>query len=350
MMSCGTSILSQYYSIGRIPAQFSRLVYHPLQRSQHIYKIVFLRYFVLSVPGGAVSVKISARLCCACLFLFTNVFLFAGDAIPNAAWHRGIGQPLDHPGGRKPELAAAGIIDDGYWQGAPVGGFGAGTFSRTYRGDFARWHIKGGIHKYQTVWSNQFAMYQKAEGGEPVAQVLTAAHPEGGQLDAWKWDYPVGAGGYYALYPKSWYDYRWDKFPANVVLEQFSPVLPDNYKESSYPVAVYRWHAENPTNRRVTVSVLLSWQNMVGQFRTFNRDLRGAIFAGDRNQAANQTMGSAGIMKGIVFDRNHIQDSVQEDWDGQLAIASLESPGVKVSYQTTFAPDRDGKEVWAPFS
>src|SRR5215468_2926215 len=138
--------------------------------------------------------KISARLFSTCLFLFTNVFLFAGDSIPAPAWHRGIGQPLDHPGGRKAELAAFGIIDDGYWQGAPVGGFGAGTFSRTYRGDFARWHIKGGIHKYQTVWSNQFAMYQQSEGGEPAAQVLTAAHPDNGQLSTWKWDYPIGAG------------------------------------------------------------------------------------------------------------------------------------------------------------
>ncbi len=131
--------------------------------------------------------------------------LFAGDAIPKAAWRRGIGQPLEHAGGAKPALLP-GMIDDGYWQGAPVGGFGSGTFSRTYRGDFARWHIKGGVHKYQTVWANQFAMYQKAEGGDSVAQVLTSAHPEGGALNSWKWDYPVGAGDYYSLYPKSWYD------------------------------------------------------------------------------------------------------------------------------------------------
>ena len=142
------------------------------------------------------------------------------------------------------------MIDDGYWQGAPVGGFGAGTFSRTYRGDFARWHIKSGVHKYQTVWTNEFAMFQRQEGGEPVAQVLTSAHPDDGSLSSWKWDYPVGAGDYYALYPKSWYDYRWERFPAHVVLEQFSPVLPDNYRESSYPVAVYRWHAENPSFSR----------------------------------------------------------------------------------------------------
>src|SRR5438128_11177142 len=70
-------------------------------------------------------------------------------AIPGAAWRRPIGQPLENPGGRKP--AIEGMIDDGYWQGAPVGGFGAGTFSRSYRGNFERWHIKAGIHKYQNV-------------------------------------------------------------------------------------------------------------------------------------------------------------------------------------------------------
>jgi non-lysosomal glucosylceramidase len=286
--------------------------------------------------------------------------LHAGDDIPKAAWKRPIGSPLPNSGTKKPTLDR-GHIDDGYWQGAPVGGFGAGTFSRTYRGDFARWHIKGGVHKYQTIWGNQFAMFQKAEGdAEGTAKVLTAGRPGNQGLSSWNWDYPVGAGDYYALYPKAWFDYRWEKFPAHVFVEQFSPILPDNYKESSYPVAVYRWHGENPTSRRVTVSVLLSWENMLGWFRSFNRDLSGTINDGNRNQfrseplprpikGSKEFVGSAGTMKGIVFDRNHL-GPVEDQWDGQFVIAALESPAVEVTYQTTFAPDRDGQEVWAPFS
>jgi non-lysosomal glucosylceramidase len=237
--------------------------------------------------------------------LFCASWVWAGDTIPKAAWKRPIGLPLENAGTKKPTLDS-GHIDDGYWQGAPVGGFGAGTFSRTYRGDFARWHLKGGVHKYQTVFANQFAMYQKSEGAsEDVAQVLATTHPESGPLSSWKWDYPVGAGDYYALYPKSWYDYRWDKFPAHVVLEQFSPILPDNYRETCYPVAVYRWHAENPTGHAVTVSVLLSWMNMVGWFRTFSHDLSGGLDAGNRNRFMSQ-QDTAGKMKGVLFDRNRI--------------------------------------------
>ena len=269
-----------------------------------------------------------------------------GDEIPKIAWRRPLGQPLDHPGVRKNNVD----IDDGYWQGAPVGGFGAGTFSRTYRGDFARWHIKAAVHKYETVFANQFAMFQKSEGDtEGIARVLMNGHPSDAQLSSWQWDYPVGAGEYASLYPKSWYDYKWGKFPAHVVLEQFSPVLPDNYKESSYPIAVYRWHAENPTNRPVTVSVLLSWTNMVGWFRTFTRDFKGAPSQGNFDHFVCQQFAPSGAMKGIVFDRNRA-DNVENEWDGQFVIAALETPDVAVSYLTSFLADGDGKAVWTSFA
>src|ERR1051325_2902549 len=133
--------------------------------------------------------RILARLLLALSFLLAiSPYSAARDLIPKAAWKRPLGQPLENPGGRKPALASSGMIDDGYGQGAPVGGFGAGTFSRTYRGDFARWHIKSGVHKYQTVWANQFAMYQRSEGAQPTAQVLSSVHPDDSGLTSWQWD------------------------------------------------------------------------------------------------------------------------------------------------------------------
>ena len=282
------------------------------------------------------------------LLLLFVPFLQANDDIPKAAWKRPLGAPLENPGKKKAGLEPQ-HIDDGYWQGAPVGGFGAGSFSRSYRGDFVRWHIKPGVHKYESIAGNQFAMFQKTEGdAQGVARVLMNGHPAGSDLSAWQWDYPVGAGDYYALYPKSWFDYRWEKFPAHVVLEQFSPILPDNYKETSYPVAIYRWHAENPTNKRVTVAVMLSWENMVGWFRTYRRDLSDGMNEGNYNRMVREPFGSDATMQGVVLDRNHI-GKISEEWDGQFAIASVASPGVELTYQTTFRPDSPGEEVWKGF-
>jgi non-lysosomal glucosylceramidase len=280
------------------------------------------------------------------LFFSAGRSMRAQDGIPKAAWTRPLGLPLQNAGvARTP-----GDIDDGSWQGVPVGGLGAGTFSRSYRGDFSRWHIKAAVHKYETVYADQFAMFQQSEGdAHGVAQALENGHPSKGELSSWQWDYPVGAGDYYGLFPKAWFDYKWDKFPAHVTLEQFSPVLPNNYRESSYPVAVYRWHAENPTNKTVVVSVLLSWANMSGWFRTFTRDFKGAPSQGNFNSYASEAVPGVGTMKGIVFDRNRA-GTLPNEWDGQFAIAAIETPGVEVTYQTTYQASGDGKSVWVPFA
>ena len=279
-------------------------------------------------------------------FLLTSpLTLFADDNIPPAAWKFAIGQPPPNPGGKKPELDN---IDDGFWQGAPVGGFGAGTFSRTTRGNFERWHVKAGVHKYQNVPANQFAVFTQADGEKPIAEVLSTAKPEGGTLAAWNWSYPAGSGEHAALYPKSWYVYRDQRLPVALTLEQFSPILPNNYKETSYPVAIYNWYVQNPGNKRVTVSLLFSWTNMVGWFRDRRRNSDNSITQQDRNVYRNETV-QGGTMKGIVFDRIRF-GPVSEEWDGQFAIAALEQPGTEITYSSMFYVLGSGSEVWQPFA
>src|SRR5262249_43154511 len=97
-----------------------------------------------------------------------------------------------------------------------------------------------------------------------------------------------------------------------------------------------------------TVSVLLSWTNMAGWFRTFTRDFTGTPNQGNHNDYNSEPAAGAGTMKGIVFSRNRA--GAPNEGDGQFAIAALESPGVEVTYQTTWLASGDGKEVWKPFS
>jgi non-lysosomal glucosylceramidase len=280
-----------------------------------------------------------------CIFTL-SLYIQADDHIPDVAWRRPIGQPLENAGGRKPELD--GMIDDGYWQGAPVGGFGAGTFSRTYRGNFERWHLKAGIHKYQNIPANQFAVFVQSEGGQPTAQVLSTQKPDGNALASWNWTYPVGAGEYAALYPKSWFAYKSQQLPVTLTVEQFSPVLPDNYRESSYPVAVYNWYVQNPSQQKVTVSLLFSWTNMVGWFRDPTRNFNAALNAQNINRYKAEPFGGR-TMQGVVFDRLR-SHPVADEWDGQFAIAALAGDGVEISYITTFLPGQSGDDVWQPFA
>lgn len=281
---------------------------------------------------------------CALLCLMLPLVL-ADDHIPAVAWRIPIGQPPANPGGNEPELTN---IDDGFWQGAPVGGFGAGTFSRTYRGNFERWHVKAGVHKYQDVPANQFAVFVQPQGEAAKAEVLSTQRPQGDALSAWNWSYPAGGGEYAALYPKSWFAYHSPDLPVSLTLEQFSPILPNNYKETSYPVAIYNWYAENPSGKPITVSILFSWTNMVGWFRDGSRNFAGALNNQNKNVYRSENL-SSGAMQGIVFDRVR-SGPVCEEWDGQFAIAALAADGVEISYLTDFDPRGPGAQVWKAFA
>jgi len=272
---------------------------------------------------------------------------FAQSRIPSAAWRIPIGTPPANPGSQRTELNGSNI-DDSYWQGAPVGGIGAGTFSRSYRGHFERWHLKAGTHKYQDVPANQFAVFAQPEDGSPVSMALAVGRPKSGALSSWNWSYPAGDGEYAALYPKSWFTYGTKALPVKLTVEQFSPILPDNYKETSYPVAVYRWTAENPSNKPMTVSILFSWTNMVGWVRDNLRTFDGALNQQNVNSFVTEETAS-GKASGIVFDRLR-QGPVQDEWDGQFAIATLPGVGAEVTYLATYPAASDGSEVWKPFS
>lgn len=269
-----------------------------------------------------------------CRFLFCvllvilSAWLVADGQVPAAAWRIPLGSGAPQPGGKKPDIQ--GMIDDGPYQGAPVGGFGAGTFSRTTQGNFERWHVKAGVHKYEDVPANQFAIFVQPQDGAATAQVLSTAKPADGSLSAWNWTYPGGAGEYAALYPKSWYVYKSPQLPVQVTIEQFSPILPNNYRESSYPVAIYNWQVQNPSGTPVTVSLLFSWTNMIGWFRDTTRDFRGALSNLDYNSFHSENL-AGGAMKGIVFDRQR-RGPVNEEWDGQFAIAAWAGKDVEVSY------------------
>src|SRR5204862_369026 len=74
-----------------------------------------------------------------------------------------------------------------------------------------------------------------------------------------------------------------------------------------------------------------------------------SLAGGNFNRCASEAGGGEGRVKGIVFDRTRPHNSVRDEFDGQWAIASVESPGVEISYQTTFVPE-NAKDVWEPFS
>ncbi|MFX0064379.1 MAG: GH116 family glycosyl-hydrolase, partial [Candidatus Hermodarchaeota archaeon] len=251
--------------------------------------------------------------------------------IPNVAWSREIGVPFANVGRPKSSFW---LVDDREWSGLPLGGLGAGSIGRTYRGDFARWHLDIGKHKFESLYANQFSVFV-SQNSQATAHVLAVRDAET-NLD-WNWDMPANGGIYYALFPKAWFVYDWQKLPVNIIQKQFSPIIPGNYKESSYPVGVFEFTIENPTNEALTLGLMFTWQNLVGEIG------EEYIPMTDRFNYAYEKSN----FTGIILTRN--TEEVSEEWDGSFAIMTLKNPKWTVSYRSRFSITDRGGDVWQDF-
>ncbi|MBD2487191.1 GH116 family glycosyl hydrolase [Aulosira sp. FACHB-615] len=278
--------------------------------------------------------------------------------IPSCTWNRPIGLGWDKPY----TVRYASNLDDGPWHGMPLGGFGAGCIGRSSRGDFNLWHIDGGEHIFKNVPSCQFSVFE-SNGTTSQVYALSTQSPEDGSLQTWQW-YPASSeststGTYHALYPRSWFVYE-NVFQAELTCEQFSPIWADNYQETSYPVAVFLWKAHNPSNVPITLSIMLTWENMAGWFTNALkspevkiRDDGSPVYEyqprwGESQGNYNQLVENSQYF-GCVFGRVGITEPVQEG-DGSWCIATVKHPQVEVFHHSKWHPGGTGEEVWQSFA
>ena len=274
----------------------------------------------------------------------------SGDlaGFPSCAFDR----PFGHKLGRYGHTAAAGTIDaTSEGSACPAGGIGAGGYEWTISGNFRTWFLKPGWMVDDTVWANQFHVFFKS-GGRTAVQTLSA-DSAGGKLQSWKWNYPQGKGTYYALFPKSGFSYEKNEaFPARAAVVQFSPVIPHNYRETSYPVAVYRWIIKNPGPEPLDASVMLTWENMVGWEPVPAGAAQAELYAWDRNglDSVNEFV-EEGPNRGILFRKKSLDMRKGNAMSGSMCIAAREIPGkAQVYYLADFDPNGGGEEVWKAFS
>ena len=245
-------------------------------------------------------------------------------AIPAAAWRRRIGEPLDLS--VRPRVDTP-MIDDGPNGGVPIGGLGAGSIGRTCDGDFSRWHLKIGTHRFAPIPACQFSVFVGSPTGERSARVMSVTRPEAD--DSWGSYLPSGVGTYHALFPRAWLDYDGAELGVRVMQRQLSPVLPHNYRESSYPIGLFAWTVENPTDVTQRVGVMFTWQAL--------------------DETATRT--PAGATGRIVRDGTHAAVVLDNGGgqSGQFALAVAEEDGARASAVSRFSLN-DGASLWTDFA
>ena len=283
---------------------------------------------------------------------------------PQASWSRPFGQGWESPY----TVRYASNLDDGPNHGMPLGGFGAGCIGRAPDGNFNLWHLDGGEHWFGTLPDCQFALFE-SNGQRQRAHALAVqpsadgSRPDSGEpLSSWQW-YPASdgqrsTGTYAARYPLSWTHYS-GVFDAELSCEAFSPILPGNYRQSSYPVAVFVWTLRNPSKQPLDLSLLLSWRNSCGWFT--NTDPAAAVHFRDDGSPEHNYVPAIGRTQGHhnrwvdqeglsgVLLNGDIAAPIAEG-QGQWCIATAPQPGVRIQRCSRWNPAGDGSDLWGSFS
>lgn len=186
------------------------------------------------IAGVAISVSITAVSALAYFFL-PDAYMAKNQPtiIPSDAWSRDINA-------------------EGYIDGAPIGGLGSGTVTWRFDGNFYKGRLSIGRNDMDVDESCGFYMYQK-----PADSVVSAKRLDAESLGS-------DQARYYSLFPKSWVDYYGSSFTCKAKVTQYSPIIPEDYRLSSYPVGIYEWELSNPTDEACEVSIMLTWKNDFG--------------------------------------------------------------------------------------
>ncbi|KAL8114790.1 hypothetical protein AgCh_021594 [Apium graveolens] len=116
-----------------------------------------------------------------------------------------------------------------------------------------------------------FLVFVSRPNGEKYSTVLCPRSPEMPKDDlatgigSWDWNLTGNNSTYHALYPRSWTVYEGEPDPElRIVSRQISPIIPHNYKESSFPVAAFTFSLSNSGKTPADVTLLFTWENSVG--------------------------------------------------------------------------------------
>ncbi|KAL3845703.1 hypothetical protein ACJIZ3_003106 [Penstemon smallii] len=157
------------------------------------------------------------------------------------------------------------------YHGIPLGGVGAGSIGRSFKGEFQRFQLFPRVCEDTPILANQFSVFVSRPNGGTSSTVLCSRSSnkiedniESG-IESWDWNLDVEKCTYHALYPRAWTVY--DGLPdpeISIVCRQISPFIPHNYKETSFPTAVFTFTLSNSGKTAADATLLFTWANSVG--------------------------------------------------------------------------------------
>ncbi|KAH7723818.1 bile acid beta-glucosidase [Aphelenchoides avenae] len=219
--------------------------------------------------------------------------------------------------------------------GVPCGGIGSGSIGRDFRGGFCKFSLRPGRVEHHVKTANQFILTLRS-GSTLVRQVVLSAVPfnkgsgcqRSKKLCAWDFSLPQKDVHYRGLYPRSWSRYELPEEQVEVHCRQISPIIPNNYKDSSLPASVFVFRVINNSERDLEASIAFTFCNGSGDKKA-NKGV----------QCTSETFWKGNVL-GVRLD--HSVDGMPCTY-GLAASTSKHAHG---STCVSFKPSGTGENLW----
>jgi uncharacterized protein (DUF608 family) len=242
-------------------------------------------------------------------------------------------------------------------KGIPLGGIGAGNFMYNVAGSFGPWIMKPGRYEERFLSQAAFHIREQVQGKEAKARTLATDD----MLPAWQ-RLNVGEADYHALFPRGWVTYN--VFDTDISLRFFSPIVKDNYRETSLPVALFDMKVHNPLKVPAKVSVMFTFPNAPYTAEQNLRQVTNFVgLSGERPPSTMETRtgltnhvitAGAGLAQvtAIVMKADHPSNTPGTEGSA-WCIATETKEGAKegkATYVTAWDGAGDGSDIWTPFA
>jgi non-lysosomal glucosylceramidase len=217
------------------------------------------------------------------------------------------------------------------YYGVPCGGIGAGSIGRDFRGAFCKFSLRPGFveQRVNAVKANQFILNLSKNDKTVKQTVLSCAYNSGeAPLNSWDFTFPSDKVAYRGLYPRSWTRFDLPEYGITVICRQITPIIPNDYKDSSLPTTVFVFEIINSSEEEYDATITFTWRSGTGKRRFC-----------DESECQTSTFQNGNI-RGALLD--HTIDKMQCIY----GISGLETDAIKSTICTGFNPNGNGNNFW----
>jgi len=231
-----------------------------------------------------------------------------------------------------------GVITSARWKsGVPLGGIGCGKIEMLTDGGFGNFSVNHNWDRPTGIVRGAFFAVYAGDGNTGAARVLKL------RSDRYQNTTMIDSVTYFGRFPVAELNFYDPLLPLDISLEAFSPLIPNNIKDSSLPCALFNFTVTNRSDRPLDAALLFSMENLIGWGGRKGK-------AWDSRDGNKQEILDTAQFSGLLFTTSGSYEGESKNVLGEYLIAVQKEPDLRVTYCQNWDAGAKAVSFWDSFA